>query len=42
MPETEVLIFTEEDGGCPLIEWMDRLPPKGKYETDPLKHTCGG
>ena len=30
MPETEVVIFAEEDGGCPLIEWMDTLPPKAK------------
>ena len=30
MPETEVVIFAEEDGGCPLIEWMDTLPPKAQ------------
>lgn len=28
MPETEVVIFAEEDGSCPLIEWMDTLPTK--------------
>jgi len=28
MPETEVVIFAEEDGSCPLIEWMDALPTK--------------
>ncbi len=30
MPETEVVIFAEEDGGCPLIEWIDTLPPKAQ------------
>ncbi len=30
MPETKVVIFAEEDGGCPLIEWMDTLPPKAQ------------
>lgn len=30
MPETEVVIFAEEDGSCPLIEWMDTLPPKAQ------------
>lgn len=30
MPETEVVIFAEEDGGCPLIEWMDTLPPNAQ------------
>jgi phage-related protein len=30
MPETEVVIFAEEDGGCPLIEWMDSIPPKAQ------------
>lgn len=30
MPETEIVIFAEEDGGCPLIEWMDTLPPKAQ------------
>lgn len=28
MPETEVVLFAEEDGSCPLLEWLDRLPPK--------------
>ncbi len=28
MPETEVLLFTEEDGSCPFIEWLDGQPPK--------------
>jgi phage-related protein len=28
MPETEVVLFTEADGTCPLINWLDGLPPK--------------
>ncbi len=28
MPETEVRIFVEEDGSCPLLEWMDTIPSK--------------
>ena len=28
MPETEVLFFAENDGNCPLLEWLDQLPPK--------------
>lgn len=28
MPETEVLIFAEDDGSAPLMEWLDGLPPK--------------
>ncbi len=30
MPETEVVIFAEEDGSFPLIEWMATLPPKAQ------------
>jgi len=30
MPETVILLFTEEDGSCPLLEWMDRLSPKAQ------------
>ncbi len=30
MPETEIELFAEEDGGCPLLEWMDTLPPKAQ------------
>ena len=32
MPETTVVIFAEEDGSCPLMEWMDTLPPKAQDE----------
>ena len=30
MPTTEVVLFAEEDGICPLLEWMDTLPPKAQ------------
>jgi hypothetical protein len=28
MPETEVLIFAEDDGSAPLLAWLDDLPAK--------------
>ncbi len=28
MPQTEVVLFAEEDGSCPLLDWLDGLPPK--------------
>jgi phage-related protein len=28
MPETEVALFTEADGTCPLLMWLDLLPPR--------------
>ena len=28
MPETEVLIFAEDDGSAPLIGWLDAAPKK--------------
>jgi hypothetical protein len=28
VPETEVLIFTADDGTVPLLEWMDQLQVK--------------
>ena len=28
MPETEVLIFVEDDGSAPLLAWLDELPAK--------------
>jgi phage-related protein len=28
MPETNVILFAEADGSCPLLEWLDKLPPK--------------
>jgi hypothetical protein len=33
MPETHVVIYKEEDGTCPLIEWLDGLPPKAQDKT---------
>ena len=28
MPETEVVLFVEKDGTCPLLHWLDGLLPK--------------
>ena len=28
MPKTEVIIFADEDGSSPLIDWLDGLTPK--------------
>ncbi len=28
MPETEVVMFSEEDGSSPLMDWLDTLPQK--------------
>ena len=28
MPQTDVVLFAEPDGSCPLLEWMDKLPSK--------------
>ncbi len=30
MPETEVVLFAEAGGTCPLINWLDGLPPKAQ------------
>ena len=30
MPKTEIVIFSEEDGSCPLFQWMDTIPPKAQ------------
>lgn len=30
MPQTEVLIYREADGTCPLVEWLDGLPPRAR------------
>lgn len=30
MPETIVEMFAEDDGSCPLLEWMDGLSPKAQ------------
>lgn len=34
MPETEVLIFAEDDGSAPLLVWLDALPPKVRVKCD--------
>jgi hypothetical protein len=28
MPEIEVIIFVDDDGTVPFLDWMDHLPPK--------------
>jgi phage-related protein len=28
MPQTRVLIFREDDGAVPLLEWLEKLPAK--------------
>ena len=28
MPETEVILSAEANGTCPLIDWLESLPPK--------------
>lgn len=28
MPKTEVLIFAEENGSSPFLQWLDMQPPK--------------
>ena len=28
MPETRVVLYREEDGSCPFVEWFDELPAK--------------
>jgi phage-related protein len=30
MPETEVVLFAGAGGTCPLINWLDGLPPKAQ------------
>jgi len=30
MPETDVIIYKEDDGTCPLTDWMDGLSPKAQ------------
>ena len=28
MPQTGIVLFAEDDGTCPLLAWLDALPPK--------------
>ncbi len=30
MPKTEVILFAEEDGTSPLVEWLDGLQSKAQ------------
>ena len=30
MPKTKVILFCEDDGSCPFLEWMDGLPAKAQ------------
>jgi len=30
MPKTTVVLYCEEDGSCPFLEWLDELPIKVK------------
>jgi len=30
MPRTEVVLYAEDDGTCPLLDWMDGLPQKAQ------------
>jgi phage-related protein len=30
MPETEVILFSEDDGSVPLLAWLDQLPVKAQ------------
>ena len=30
MPETEVILFSEDDGSVPVLAWLDQLPPQAQ------------
>lgn len=30
MPETEVVFFAEDDGSCPVLDWLDGIPTKAQ------------
>lgn len=30
MPRTEVVLYADVDGSCPVLEWLDRQQPKGQ------------
>lgn len=30
MPETEIVLFSEDDGSVPVLAWLDQLPPKAQ------------
>ena len=50
MPRTEVILFKEDDGSVPLVEWLVSVPnkPQGKcvavrrkdrFQRNPQKHS---
>ncbi len=30
MPKTDIVLYSEENGACPMLEWMDELSPKAQ------------
>src|SRR5580692_1156297 len=30
MPRTKVILYCEEDGACPFLEWIEQLPVKAQ------------
>jgi phage-related protein len=32
MPKTKVILYCEEDGSCPFLEWIEQLPVQGAGE----------
>jgi hypothetical protein len=30
MPKTKVILYCEEDGSCPFLEWIEQLPVKAQ------------
>jgi phage-related protein len=30
MPRTAVILYCEEDGSCPFLEWLDEMPVKAQ------------
>jgi phage-related protein len=33
MSETEVILFAEDDGSCPLTDWLDGIPTKAQNKS---------
>jgi len=32
MPKTKVILYQEEDGSVPVIEWLDKLPQRAQIK----------
>ena len=32
MPKTNVVFYQEEDGACPVMEWLREIPPKAQVK----------